>query len=114
MVHDHCPTAVLGRFGTFSEKKDGSVSPEPTPLGWHAAAGASLTSLVSNDTLVSLTAGGTLRPELFRPERFGIPESDPRPTGLSNRYALKMVVYEVWLGVCVSEFVVGGSYSKIS
>ena len=67
-----------------------------------AAAGTSKTSLISTDTLMSFTAGGTYRwmsPELLHPERFGISESeDNRPTGHSDCYALGMVIYEV--GVC--------------
>ena len=64
-----------------------------------AAAGASWTSLISNDTLMSFTAGGTHRwmsPELLDPERFGVPKSeDNRPTKQSDCYALGMVIYEV-------------------
>jgi len=62
-------------------------------------AGASVTSLISNDTLMSFTGGGTLRwmsPELLDPERFGVSKSeDDRPTGQSDCYALGMVIYEV-------------------
>jgi serine/threonine protein kinase len=65
----------------------------------HTAAGASQASLISNDTLVSFTAGGTRRwmsPELLYPEMFGIPESEgDRPTRQSDCYALGMVIYEV-------------------
>ena len=65
----------------------------------HTAAGASQVSLVSNDTLMSFTGGGTRRwtsPELLDPERFGIPESEgDRPTRQSDCYALGMVIYEV-------------------
>ena len=65
-------------------------------------------SLISNDTLMSFTAGGTYRwmsPELLDPERFGIPESEGnRPTKQSDSFALGMVIYEV--GVRVSRFVV--------
>jgi len=68
-----------------------------------AAAGTSRASLISNDTLMSFTSGGTRRwmsPELLDPERFGVPESeDNRPTRQSDCYALGMVIYEV--GVCV-------------
>ena len=56
-------------------------------------------SLISNDTLMSFTGGGTCRwmsPELLDPERFGMPESeDNRPTRQSDCYALGMVIYEV-------------------
>jgi len=74
----------------------------------HAAAGTSRTSLISNDTLMSFTVGGTRRwmsPELLDPEKFGVPESeDNRPTRQSDCYALGMVIYEV--GVRASGFVV--------
>ena len=67
---------------------------------------ASQVSLVSNDTLMSFTGGGTRRwtsPELLDPERFGISESeDNRPTRQSDCYALGMVIYEV--GVQASGF----------
>ena len=67
------------------------------------ASGAPRTSLISNDTLMSFTGGGTRRwmsPELLDPERFGVPESeDNRPTRQSDCYALGMVIYEV--GDCV-------------
>ena len=65
----------------------------------HPSAGASQASLISNDTLMSFTAGGTYRwmsPELLDPERFGMPGSeDNRPTRQSDCYALGMVIYEV-------------------
>jgi serine/threonine protein kinase len=77
----------------------------------HAAAGASRASLISNDTLMSFTAGGTRRwmsPELLDPERFGIPQSEgDRPTTQSDCYALGMVIYEV--RVRFSLFVVADS-----
>lgn len=80
-----------------------------TGVATHAAAGASKTSLISNDTLMSFTAGGTRRwmsPELLDPERFGMPESeDNRPTRQSDCYALGMVIYEV--GACPSKSLVG-------
>jgi len=60
-------------------------------------------SLISNDTLMSFTEGGTywwMSPELLDPERFGMPEpEDNRPTKQSDCYALGMVIYEV--DVCV-------------
>ena len=63
------------------------------------AAGDSKVSLISSDTLMSFTGGGTCRwmsPELLDPERFGMPESeDNRPTRQSDCYALGMVIYEV-------------------
>jgi len=69
-----------------------------TGVGTYASR-ASQTSLISNDTLMSFTGGGTRRwmsPELLDPERFGIPESqDNRPTRQSDCYALGMVIYEV-------------------
>ena len=56
-------------------------------------------SLISNDTLMSFTDGGTRRwmsPELLDPDRFGVPESeDNRPTRQSDCYTLGMVIYEV-------------------
>jgi serine/threonine protein kinase len=65
----------------------------------HATAEASQASLISNDTLMSFTAGGTRRwmsPELLDPERFGIPQLEgDRPTRQSDCYALGMVIYEV-------------------
>ena len=78
-----------------------------TGVAAHAAR-VSLVSLMSNDTLMSFTAGGTYRwmsPELLDPERFGMPESeDNRPTRQSDCYAFGMVIYEV--SVCVSKFIV--------
>ena len=72
-----------------------------TGVASHAGSEASWTSLISNDTLVSFTAGGTQRwmsPELLDPERFGMPESEGnRPTRQSDCYALGMVIYEVGL-----------------
>ena len=72
------------------------------------AARISRTSLISNDTLMSFTGGGTRRwmsPELLHPERFGMPESeDNRPTRQSDCYALGMVIYEV--GACAVNFAV--------
>jgi len=68
----------------------------------------SRTSLISDDTLMSFTEGGTRRwmsPELLHPERFRIPKSENnRPTRQSDCYALGMVIYEV--GVCVIGFVI--------
>ena len=64
----------------------------------HATAAASHSSLLSNDTFMSFTPGGTVRwmsPELLDPERFGIPGSEGRPTRESDCYALGMVIYEV-------------------
>jgi len=56
-------------------------------------------SLISNDTLMSFTGGGTRRwmsPELLDPDRFGMPESeDNRPTRQSDCYALGMVIYKI-------------------
>jgi len=70
-----------------------------TITGVATAAGASRASLISNDTLMSFTGGGTRRwmsPELLDPDRFGIPESEGnRPTRQSDSYALGMVIYEV-------------------
>ena len=70
-----------------------------TITGVAAPAGVSRVSLISNDTLMSFTGGGTRRwmsPELLDPERFGMPESeDNRPTRQSDCYALGMVIYEV-------------------
>jgi len=70
-----------------------------TGVAAHSTTGPSRASLVSNDTLVSFTGGGTRRwmsPELLDPERFGMPESEHnRPTRQSDCYALGMVIYEV-------------------
>jgi serine/threonine protein kinase len=70
-----------------------------TGVATRATAGASRTSLISNETLMSFTAGGTRRwmsPELLDPEMFGIPQSEgDRPTRQSDCYALGMVIYEV-------------------
>ena len=78
-----------------------------TGVATHAAASTSQASLISNDTLMSFTGGGTRRwmsPELLDPERFGMPESEGnRPTRQSDCYALGMVIYEV--GVHASKFV---------
>jgi len=82
-----------------------------TGVATHGAVYASQASLISNDTLMSFTVGGTYRwmsPELLDPERFGIPLSeDCRPTRQSDCYALGMLIYEV--GVRVNEFVVANS-----
>ena len=82
-----------------------------TGVATQTAAGASRASLVSNDTLMSFTAGGTRRwmsPELLNPEMFGIPQSEgDRPTRQSDCYALGMVIYEV--RVRVGRFVVANS-----
>jgi len=71
--------------------------------------GSARASLVSNDTLMSFTDGGTRRwmsPELLDPERFGMPESENnRPTKQSDCYALGMVIYEV--SVHASKFISG-------
>jgi len=78
-----------------------------TGVSIHATAGTSRVSLISNDSLVSFTGGGTRRrmsPEILDPERFGMPESENnRPTRQSDCYALGMVIYEV--GVHPSKFV---------
>ena len=79
-----------------------------TITGVTTHAGASRGSLISNDSLMSFTEGGTRRwmsPELLDPERFGMLESeDNRPTRQSDCYALGMAIYEV--SGCVSRFVV--------
>jgi len=79
-----------------------------TGIVTYASAATSQVSLISNDTLVSFTEGGTYRwmsPELLDPERFGMPKSeDNRPTKQSDCYALGMVMYEV--GVYADRFVV--------
>jgi len=62
-------------------------------------AAESLFSLLSGDTVMSFTPGGTARwmsPEILDPVRFGIPEPEgDRPTRESDCYALGMVIYEV-------------------
>ena len=77
-----------------------------TDVATHVAAGDSQESLISNDSLMSFTAGGTHRwmsPELLDPERFGIPQSEgDRPTRQSDCYALGMVIYEVCFRVTKS------------
>jgi len=82
-----------------------------TGVATYAATRASRTSLVSIDTLMSFTGGGTRRwmsPELLDPERFVMPESeDNRPTRQSDCYALGMVIYEV--GVRTGEFAAANS-----
>jgi len=73
----------------------------------HAAANASLTSVTSKASLASFTAGGTLRwtsPELLDPDRFGISDSDCRPTKQSDCYAFGMVVYEVCVRLRLFQF----------
>ena len=74
-----------------------------TGVAARASAGASRTSSISDDTLMSFTAGGTRRwmsPELLDPEMFGIPQSEgDRPTRQSDCYALGMVIYEVHVRV---------------
>jgi len=70
-----------------------------TGVATRAASKTPRASIISNDTLMSFTGGGTRRwmsPELLDPERFGMPESeDNRPTRQSDCYALGMVIYEV-------------------
>jgi serine/threonine protein kinase len=82
-----------------------------TDVATHVAAGDSQESLISNDSLMSFTSGGTYRwmsPELLDPELFGIPESEgDRPTRQSDCYALGMVIYEVCFRV--NKFVVADS-----
>ena len=82
-----------------------------TGAGARAAARDSPTSVISDDSLMSFTGGGTCRwmsPELLDPERFGIPQSeDNRPTRQSDCYALGMVIYEV--RVSVNRFMVVNS-----
>ncbi|KAF9644629.1 kinase-like protein, partial [Thelephora ganbajun] len=64
--------------------------------------GSSQASLISHESLMSFTTGGTYRwmsPELLDPERFGLLQSeDNRPTKQSDCYALGMVIYEVLCG----------------
>jgi len=82
-----------------------------TGVPTYATAGVSQASLISNDSLMSFTGGGTRRwmsPELLDPERFGMPESEGnRPTRQSDCYALAMVIYEV--GIHASESVVANT-----
>jgi len=82
-----------------------------TGVPTHATAGFSQASLISNDTLMSFTGGGTRRwmsPELLDPERFGMPESEGnRPSRQSDCYALGMVIYEV--SINASKFVPANS-----
>jgi len=62
----------------------------------HAVANTSSVSVASVASIMSFTAGGTIRwmsPELHYPEQFGA--VDHRPTKQSDCYALGMVVYEV-------------------
>ena len=78
-----------------------------TGVETHTIAGLSQASLISNDTLMSFTGGGTRRwmsPELLDPERFG---AGDRPTRQSDCYALGMVIYEV--GIIMSKFAVANS-----
>jgi serine/threonine protein kinase len=79
-----------------------------TGVTTHPAPGASRASLISNDSLMSFTTGGTRRwmsPELLDPEMFGISQYEgDRPTRQSDCYALGMVIYEV--RVCVNRSVV--------
>jgi len=73
-------------------------------------------SLISNDTLMSFTGGGTRRwmsPELLDPERLWMPESEGnRPTTQSDCYALGMVIYEV--GARASKFSVANNQLMIT
>jgi len=75
-----------------------------TGIVTYASAATSRVSLISNDTLMSFTEGGTYRwmsPELLDPQRFGMPAAeDNRPTKQSDCYALGMVIYEV--GICAN------------
>ena len=74
-----------------------------TGAATHVGAGDSQESLISIDSLMSFTVGGTYRwmsPELLDPEMFGIPHSEgDRPTRQSDCYALGMVIYEVRIRV---------------
>ena len=45
-----------------------------------------------------------MSPEVLDPERFGMPQSEDRPTKQSDCYALGMAIYEV--GVRLSGFVI--------
>ena len=87
-----------------------------TGVATHTTAAASQVSLISNDSLMSFTGGGTRRwmsPELLDPERFGVPESEgDRPTRQSDCYALGMVIYEV--GARASGFAVVDSQLTIT
>ncbi|KAF9645564.1 kinase-like protein [Thelephora ganbajun] len=70
-----------------------------------AAANASSILVASKESLMSFTAGGTVRwmsPELLDPDRFGI--TDDRPTKKSDCYALGMVMYEVCADTTVPTF----------
>ncbi|KAF9649127.1 kinase-like protein [Thelephora ganbajun] len=73
-----------------------------TSVRTRADAGSTQASLLSNDSLMSFTSGGSIRwmsPELLDPEQFGIPQSEVgRPTRQSDCYALGMVIYEVLCG----------------
>ena len=86
-----------------------------TGIATNAAAGVSQVSLISNDTLMSFTGGGTRRwmsPELLDPERLGMPESENnRPTTQSDCFALGMVIYEVFARASES-VVVNGSLTR--
>ena len=70
-----------------------------TGVGTHAAASTSLSSLLSSNTVMSFTFGGTaqwMSPKLLNPEKFGILGSEGyQLTRESNCYALGMVIYEV-------------------
>jgi serine/threonine protein kinase len=84
-----------------------------TGVAAYATPGASRTSSISNETLMSFIAGGTRRwmsPELLDPEMFGV--QGDRPTRQSDCYALGMVIYEV--RVRVSKFVFANSQPVIS
>ncbi|KAF9649103.1 hypothetical protein BDM02DRAFT_3167185 [Thelephora ganbajun] len=73
-----------------------------TGIVTHAATGSSQASQITNESLMSFTAGGTYRwmsPELLVPGRFGVQQpEDNRPTTQSDCYALGMVIYEVLCG----------------
>ena len=63
----------------------------------------SFVSVLSNDSVMSFTHGGSIRwmsPELIIPQRYGVEGN--RPTKMSDCYALGMVIYEV--GVSVGDF----------
>ena len=60
------------------------------------AANGSLVSVLSNDSVMSFTHGGSIRwmsPELIDPEQFGVKGN--RPTKTSDCFAFGMVIYEV-------------------
>jgi len=102
-LHAHTPSSTQANILINGDRRaciaDFGLSTITGVATQAANAAASKASLISTDTLMSFTGGGTRRwmsPELLDPERFGMLESEGnRPSRQSDCYALGMVIYEV-------------------